>query len=444
VPSNGSLLHHHFHHAQDEDWARFSAQAGVSYLVETSLLGSRADTYLSLLGPDGQTELAVNDDCQGQRRSCIVWRAPDSNTAYVRVRAADPLAMDTGCEGQDYFLSIRGLPHGLYLPLLTRSPLATAHRRPAGQALPALAASGGSVESLIVHPHRGWLYTAGQAGAGEAAVLTISDPGSSAVLARVPIAGQPRGMVLDPVADRVYVTGWEQGSVTVLDATSGDRMAEAADLQRPSGLAVVSDVGRLPGQTTLYVAESGAGRLAMLDGKTLERRGEIAVGTGPYALAASTDGQRVYAPLAGAGEVAMLDTTLQEVVARTPLDGLGLPQAVAVHATTGRVYVLYLLGPRYSNIAILDGRSGQLVGLIAATLDHPLHGAQSLAVDAAQQRLYVSDAAGLQVFSTATGEWLATLPASSPASTFGLAVDPQRGRVYGALRGDGQRLSVFP
>lgn len=440
--SDGSLQQHRFHHSQDEDWARFSAQAGVSYLVETSLLGYAADTYLTLLGPDGQTELAENDDCQGQPRSCIRWTADSSHTTYVRVHSAAPMV--AGCKEHDYFLSVRALSYDAYLPLLTRSAAATAGQRSPGQAAYVPAAVGNPAHSLLVHPHKGWLYTASEGTAADGGLLTISDPASSALLARVAIGGQPQGMALDPVAGRLYVTSWEQGSVTVFDAQSGEPLAEAADLQRPSGLALVRGAGQAPGQAALYVAETSADRLVILDGKTAERQGEIKVGADPYALAASADGERVYVALAGNGEVAVLDTRRQEVMARAPLGGLGVPQDVAVHDSSGHVYVLYLLAPRYCNVAILDANSGQQVGLIAATLDHPLDGAQALAVDGARDRLYVSDSSGLQVFSTATAEWLATLPAEGPANPFGLAVESRRGQVYAALLGDQSRLSVFP
>jgi YVTN family beta-propeller protein len=267
-------------------------------------------------------------------------------------------------------------------------------------------------------------------------LLTVSDPASGAVLARVSIGQQPRGMALDPVAGRLYVTSWERGSVAVFDARSGQRLAEARGLLRPNGLALAG------GQ--LYVAETAAHRLLILDSKTAERRGEIELGPGPYTLAASADGERVYVALAGSDEVAVVETAQDEVIARTALGGLGFPQDIAVDTTTGRVYVVYLLAPRYRNVTIINGRSGKQVGVIAANLELPLDGAQALAVDAARQRLYVSDAGGLQVFSTTTNRWLETHPVEGPANPFGLAVDPRRGQVYAALPGDKKQLAVYP
>ena len=416
ISTDGRSQHHHFHHRGDEDWVTFPAQAGVSYLVETLMLGSQADTKLTFFGPDGQTLLAENDDCQGQPRSCILWRATSDHTAYVQVRSAT--GVDVSCKGHHYFLSIRALPYRTYLPLISRGLQDTTASRPAGRAALSFAEAGGPAHSLLVHPHTGWLYAASDG------LLTISDPASGAVLARAAIGQQPQGMALDPVAGRLYVASWQRGSVAVLDGGSGEKLAEASGLYRPSGLALAG--GRL------FVAETGADRLTILDGKTAERLGQIKLGPAPYTLAASADGERVYVALAGSDEIAVVDTARDEVIARTALGGLGLPQDVAVDTATGRVYVLYLLAPRYRNVALLDGRSGEQVGLIAANLQLPLDGAHALAVDPARQRLYVSDAVGLQVFSTVTAKWLETLPAEGPANPFGLAVDPQRGAVYAA------------
>ena len=426
--TGGSVQYHTFHHSQDEDWARFPAQAGVSYLVETSMLGYGADTQLAIFGPDGQTLLAENDDCQGHPRSCVLWPATSNHTSYVRVRSSTPVG--AACKGYDYFLGVRALPHSIHLPLLTRDLWTTAASRPAGRSVRSFSATDGPVHSLLVHPHTGWLYGASDG------LLTVSDPASGVVLARVSIGQQPRGMALDPVAGRLYVTSWERGSVAVFDARSGQRLAEARGLLRPSGLALAG------GQ--LYVAETAAHRLLILDSQTAERRGEIRLGPGPYTLAASADGERVYVALAGSDEVAVVETAQDEVIARTALGGLGFPQDIAVDTTTGRVYVVYLLAPRYHNVAIIDGQSGKQVGVIAANLELPLDGAQALAVDAARQRLYVSDAGGLQVFSTTTNRWLETHPAEGPANPFGLAVDPRRGQVYAALPGDKKQLAVYP
>ncbi len=75
----------------DVDYFRFSAEAGTSYILETS--GS-TNTYLHLYGPDGVTELGRNDDGGAGLNARIAWACPSSGTYYVKVRHG--LASRTG------------------------------------------------------------------------------------------------------------------------------------------------------------------------------------------------------------------------------------------------------------------------------------------------------------------------------------------------------------
>ena len=73
--------------AGDQDWVKFQAISGTTYMLETSNLGLAADTELGLYGPDGTTQLAYNDDYAVSRLdSRIVWRAPATGTYYARVQ----------------------------------------------------------------------------------------------------------------------------------------------------------------------------------------------------------------------------------------------------------------------------------------------------------------------------------------------------------------------
>ena len=78
--------------AGDEDWVRFTADAGTTYVLHTSNLGIAADTYLYLYGTDGTTELARNDDYGYLLSSRIIWQAPQGGVYYAKVRHLNPQA----------------------------------------------------------------------------------------------------------------------------------------------------------------------------------------------------------------------------------------------------------------------------------------------------------------------------------------------------------------
>ena len=57
-----------------------------SIVIETENLGTSSDTYLFLVGTNGTTILAYDDDSGGALASRIEWAAPASGTYFARVR----------------------------------------------------------------------------------------------------------------------------------------------------------------------------------------------------------------------------------------------------------------------------------------------------------------------------------------------------------------------
>jgi hypothetical protein len=116
-----SQLHNFTSHG-DEDWLKFTAEAGVTYTLSTSSLGLSADTYLYLYGTNGSTLLAANDDYGGGLASQITWAAPTDGVYYLLVKQWNPSS--SGC-GTSYTVTVSEqlvqIPlERLHLPLVTR------------------------------------------------------------------------------------------------------------------------------------------------------------------------------------------------------------------------------------------------------------------------------------------------------------------------------------
>jgi hypothetical protein len=73
----------------DVDWFAFTATAGTTYDLSTTL-GTLSDSVLRLVGTDGVTQLAQNDNAVGLA-SLIHWTAPANGTYYAEVRGAASL-----------------------------------------------------------------------------------------------------------------------------------------------------------------------------------------------------------------------------------------------------------------------------------------------------------------------------------------------------------------
>jgi len=106
--------------ADDEDWFRFEATAGMEYVIETADLAAGVDTLLELYDRDGLSLLATDDDGGEGAASRLEWQAPASGVYYARVIGASGSAY--GCDAA-YTLRVQGpQPQGyrLQLPLLRR------------------------------------------------------------------------------------------------------------------------------------------------------------------------------------------------------------------------------------------------------------------------------------------------------------------------------------
>jgi hypothetical protein len=81
----GETQRHNRHVSGDEDWISFQAEAGQTYVIETSRLGDRADTVVYLYDAQGN-QLALDDDGGDEdRASRLRWTAPNSGLFFVKI-----------------------------------------------------------------------------------------------------------------------------------------------------------------------------------------------------------------------------------------------------------------------------------------------------------------------------------------------------------------------
>jgi hypothetical protein len=90
VLSVGTSQIHNFHVIGDQDWIKFTAEAGRTYQITTGNLDTFSDTYLYLYDTDGTTLLESNDDFDGSLASRIDWTAPAAGIYYAVVNHWNP------------------------------------------------------------------------------------------------------------------------------------------------------------------------------------------------------------------------------------------------------------------------------------------------------------------------------------------------------------------
>ncbi len=95
----GTSYRHAFHDRGDEDWARFTATGGKSYIVEVPFAGPYCHPLIQLYDSGEQALWPV--ESQGQP---VAWTAPATAVYYVRVKSEDPATFGPGTQ---YDLRVR-------------------------------------------------------------------------------------------------------------------------------------------------------------------------------------------------------------------------------------------------------------------------------------------------------------------------------------------------
>ncbi len=435
---------HTWHQLGDVDWARFNTIAGARYLFAASAV-TGLEPVLAVYAPDGTTLLATNAR-PGQSLlgaagltsvaagSALTWSAPMTDTYFLRVseRAGQ------GGAGAFYTLALATIRSGIYLPMLYRpttgvvaSTAVIARSDSCSEAIPGIGTDCFGPTNGFGLPTDATVLAADTAtgdiyalGGGR---LSRYDPAMNQVTGQVTVHGAVGGMIVDAGRRRVYVTtGTEPGTVLAFDADTLALRAAAAGLQQAGGLVLAGD--------RLFVADTLAGTVRILAADDLHLLDEVAVGPGPYAVAALPALDRVFVALTGSDGVAVLAAGDGRLLGVTRLGGLGHPQGLVADEARGRVYTVYALAPRYRQIALLDGVTGAVSQIVPATLDRPLAGVEALAVDAGRGRLLASAAGSVFVYNLDRQAWEAPLASSArgPAPIFGLLVDPVGGEIITA------------
>lgn len=272
----------------------------------------------------------------------------------------------------------------------------------------------------------------------------------------IPVGNDPRAIVVDASANRIYVANEFSDSVTVIDGASHATTTVAVG-RRPQHIAVntrthkvyvnngtdasisVIDaaslaVTTLPVGSTgpivvneatnkVYIARTGnTDEVTVLDGATNSWYTAAIFSYGPVAQALIPATQRLYVANYATGDVRVVDTT--STSAYPPSVSVGVwskPVAIAADPDRNRVYVITedARGP----IGIIDGASNTATFLAPAGR---ARGAQAVAVNPATHRAYAAFDGEVVAIDGATN---AMSFLAAPGGV-GIAIDASRNRIY--------------
>lgn len=257
-------------------------------------------------------------------------------------------------------------------------------QRPAGLTsltTPLRAAQNVRVDAIAVDTtHRRVLSASG-------ALVTARDATTGAELWSHYVAGDVTRLLAREESGEVLALLGERGEAQLL-GLEGQALATLGDLGRP--------VNVVEGAGELYVADSAGKRVIVLDGQSLAPLRTREFPRAPVALVSDALGQRLYVGLMGGGVLA-LDAVTLRTLGRVELEGLGLPQDLALDTGAQRLYVAHALAPKYGALSVIDTASMTVVADLWGSPDVPLLGSDAVRVVADQRTLYLAQATGCMV-----------------------------------------------
>ncbi|HEX7273417.1 MAG TPA: choice-of-anchor Q domain-containing protein [Casimicrobiaceae bacterium] len=226
---------------------------------------------------------------------------------------------------------------------------------------------------------------------------------------------QPQGRqpVVDGAPFAYFTTA--TGNLVVVDTAANEIDTTVAVGANPYA-AVVN-----PGGTRVYVSNFNDNTVSVLDASTNGVIATVPVGAGPQGLAVNPSGTRVYVASFTAGTVSVIDGGTNAVITAIPV--AAAVDVVVNHAAT-RLYV-----PDGAGVAIVDTATNLVTGSIPAGA---LSSFATIAISKDDTRLYAwsSGSASVAVIDTGTSSIVATIPIASPFGNDGIAVDPSGAAVY--------------
>ena len=315
-----------------------------------------------------------------------------------------------------------------YLPLIARTTTAAQALQTASTGtvtLETVSSSASIFRAIASDPESGQVYA-------------VADDGvwafAPANRARRLLAGHGyQCALMDLSQRRLLVSDWEGGRVLALDLDDGHILAQAQGLLHPSGLALFDN--------HIFVAETGADRIVVLDRRTCGIMKNEPVGAAPFALATDAVRGRIWVANAGGDTVTVLDAHDGVPIGAVRLDGLGHPLGIAVDGQRGRVYLTYEVTPRYHGLAVVQASTLEIERVVRGSPERPLLGAYGIAVEPATGRILLTDVQGLLSLDPQTGSADTVLPDQGFASPFGLTVGAD-GRLFIAGQNALGRASV--
>jgi DNA-binding beta-propeller fold protein YncE len=229
----------------------------------------------------------------------------------------------------------------------------------------------GRIDHLAVDLARHRLFVA-ELGNNTVGVVDLAE---GKVLRRLAGLKEPQGVGYVPGVDALYVANAGDGSV---------HRFQGADLTPDATLKLGDDADniRIDARMNEVIVGYGSGALAILDGKSGRKTGEIRLAAHPESFQLEPSGSRVFANVPDAQQVAVVDRASGKQLATWSVSHAGANFPMALDDTGERLVIVYR---KPALLAVFDTRNGDVVARLPTCDD-----ADDVFFDGKRQRLYVT------------------------------------------------------
>jgi len=212
---------------------------------------------------------------------------------------------------------------------------------------------------FVLHaPYGARLYPRGR--------LDVLDADTLAVVRRVRVGAVPRPPVVAERAGRVYVANQRDGTLTMLDARSGQPLRTIVAARGPLGPSAPPVVDEGTGRV-FFAADAERDNVVVLDARSGAVLRRVTAGTYPQALGVDRRDNRVL--VAGGAGAVLLDARSGATLRTTGL--VGVPRRLLIDELGHRAFISY--GDNVG-VSMLDTATGSLLRTTPVRLDHTLPG----------------------------------------------------------------------
>jgi YVTN family beta-propeller protein len=320
-------------------------------------------------------------------------------------------------------------------PTQTFTPTATSTRRPDATVVPGL--SHPNDVAINATTHR--VYISGRNDNS----LTMIDGESLAVLKSVTVGQQPWGVAVNPATNKVYVANFASSNVSVLNATTLEVQKTISVGPNPTFVRINEVTNQV------FVVTYGNNSVVVLDGATDDMLyAKPSGGFGAWGLAVNPVLNRVYVSNRDTGSVTTLDGTnsFQVLNSQTvaPCGPMGSsPYGLGFNQNNAKLYIACAPDQSVNGAAIYSAGSGGLSQRVYVAIgEGGTDGGGGVAVNTATGNVFITNSAAdtVSVISGVSNQVTATIPVGG--NPFGAGVDPGTGRVFVANR-NSDDVSVF-